>query len=222
MLKTWFIVGTDTDCGKTYVTVALLEYLRQQKQVARALKPVASGCTEEHGVLVNEDIQRLEHANGVSSPPIHHWVMPLAISPHLAAKAEGLSLSVAEIQAFYESYPSKDLDYLFIEGAGGLFVPLNEQETWVDFLCQTQLPVILVVGMRLGCINHALLTAYALKQHQLTCVGWIANFIDPHMLVPTENLDTIAKKLDCPLLGTVPFQGMFVPQPTMTVYGSSY
>ena len=211
MIKTYFITGTDTDCGKTYVTAALLDYLRQQQVSAKALKPVASGCREENGEWVNDDIQRLEHANGGKAAPIHRWLMRSPIAPHLAAKEEGFSISAAKIKTFWEEYPKEGLDYLLLEGAGGLFVPLNEQETWVDFLVQSHIPVILVVGMRLGCINHALLTSYALIKHHIPCHGWIANFIDPHMLEQTQNLATLQQWLHYPLLGTIPYQGFFSP-----------
>jgi dethiobiotin synthetase len=213
MIKTYFVLGTDTDCGKTYTTVALLDYLREQQIAARALKPVASGCREENGALINDDIQQLRLANGSHAAPIHHWMMQAPIAPHLAAEAAGVSISATKIKTFYESYPKEGLEYLLIEGAGGLFVPLNDQETWIDFLVQSHIPVILVVGMRLGCINHALLTSYALIKQHIPCHGWIANFIDPHMLAQSDNLQTLQKWLHYPLLGTIPYQGSFAPSP---------
>ncbi len=211
MLNTYFVVGTDTDCGKTYVTVALLDYFRQQQQPAHALKPVASGCREEQGVLINEDVEALQKANGVLTPSINRWMMQKPIAPHLAARENGFTLSVSEILAFCQSYPSAGLEHLLIEGAGGLMVPLNDDETWIDFLTQSKIPVIIVVGMRLGCINHALLTAWALQSHGISCKGWIANFLDPKMSAQQENLHTLKRKLSVPLLGTVSFQGAFEP-----------
>ena len=211
MIKTYFVLGTDTDCGKTYTTVAILDYLREKQMTARALKPVASGCREENGVLINDDIQQLQIANGNHPAPINRWMMKPPISPHLAAQTSGVSISACKIKTFYESYPKEGLDYLLIEGAGGLCVPLNDQETWIDFLIQTHIPVILVVGMRLGCINHALLTMYALRKQHIPCHGWIANFIDPHMLAQTDNLETLQTWLHSPLLGTIPYQGVLAP-----------
>ena len=213
MIKTYFVLGTETDCGKTYTTVALLDYLRQKKINARALKPVASGCREEEGVWVNDDIQRIQQANGGHSGPINQWMLQPPIAPHLAALSAGVSISASKIKAFCESYPKEGLEYLLIEGAGGLFVPLNDQETWVDFLVQSHIPVILVVGMRLGCINHALLTTYALMKQHIPCHGWIANFIDPHMLAQDDNLQTLEQWLHYPLIGTITYQGSFVPTP---------
>ncbi len=212
MIKTYFITGTDTDCGKTYVTVALLKYLQQQKMRARALKPIASGCQLEQGELVNDDIQRLEQANGSHPSAIYNWKLRSAISPNLAAAEEGVSITAAQIKTFCVAYPKTDLDYLLVEGAGGLLVPLNERETWIDFLVQTRMPVLLVVGMRLGCMNHALLTAYVLRKQHIPCHGWIANFLDPNMSAQLENLATLQHWLDYPLLGTIPFQGEFCPE----------
>lgn len=211
-MKSYFILGTDTDCGKTYATVALLTYLRQQNLQARALKPVASGCQEINGIMQNDDVARLQSANQDTTIPICQWMMHPPIAPHLAAKEAGFSITSAKIKAFYESYPKQDLDYLLIEGAGGLFVPLNDQETWVDFLYHSRMPVILIVGMRLGCINHALLTAYALRKHHIACEGWIANFLDPQMVMADRNLETLQQWIHFPFLGEIPFEGSFQPQ----------
>ena len=162
---------------------------------------------------VNDDIQRIQQANGSHSGPINRWMLQPPIAPHLAAQSAGVSISASKIKAFCESYPKEGLEYLLIEGAGGLFVPLNDQETWVDFLVQSHIPVILVVGMRLGCINHALLTTYALMKQHIPCHGWIANFIDTHMLAQDDNLQTLEQWLHYPLIGTIPYQGSFVPTP---------
>lgn len=212
MLKSYFITGTDTDCGKTYVMVALLEYLWQQNRVARGLKPVASGCEVINGQLINPDIQRIEQANGTQIPPIWQWKFRPPIAPHLAAQEEGIHISAQKIKVFYDNYPKENLDYLLIEGAGGLLVPLNEQETWLDFLVQTHIPVILVVGMQLGCINHALLTAYALRKQHIPCHGWIANCLDPNMLALSDNLNTLKQWLQYPYLGRVSYQGKFISE----------
>ena len=203
MSNAYFIVGTDTHCGKTYVTVKLIDYLRQQQTSVIAIKPIASGG--------NEDILALQSANAQTTPPICGWLMPQPVSPHLAAKHDGIRLSAAEIGHFCQSYPREAYDVLRIEGAGGLMVPLNDQETWIDFLKQTALPVIVIVGMRLGCINHALLTMAVLQRHNLRCAGWIANFIDPMMLMQKDNLDTLLTAIAPPLLGFVSFQGGFTP-----------
>jgi len=206
-MKSYFIVGTDTDCGKTYVTCELVRYLQKKAQNVLAIKPIASGCILEGGQLVCDDIVRLDACNGVGMPVIDSWRLTAPISPHLAAIADSVRISVQDVVDFCRDERFLEFDRLLIEGAGGLMVPLNEQETWVDFLIESQIPVILVVGLRLGCINHALLTAFALKQHAITCVGWIANGIDKDMLSQSDVIETLVIKLDWPLLATIPYKG---------------
>ena len=205
-MKRYFIVGTDTDCGKTYVTCQLVKHFQSQGYTSLAIKPVASGCLEkDDGTLISEDAQQLMHANGASEGDICPWRFKPAIAPHLAAEAVGLRLSAHAIMEFCSEERFSSLDYLLIEGAGGLMVPLNEQETWLDFLTISQIPVILVVGMRLGCINHALLTILALTAHNIVCEGWIANCLDKDMQELPLNIKTIADKAGIPLLTTVPY-----------------
>jgi dethiobiotin synthetase len=197
-MKRFFITGTDTDCGKTYVLCQLLDYFHKQQKKALALKPVASGD--------NEDVLRLQKYNKNSNYIINNWQFPAPISPHLAAQAVGCHLSVQDIADFCLNKQFSQLDYLLVEGAGGLLVPLNNEETWLDFLNLTQIPVILVVGMRLGCLNHALLTDRVLKNNQTACIGWIANCLDKDMLALTENIATLSLRMSMPLLATVPYQ----------------
>ena len=205
-MKRFFIIGTDTDCGKTYVTQQLVYYFKSKKQQVMAIKPVATGCWEEQGHLINEDIVALEQANGFSHPLICPWRFKPAISPHIAAAEVGSHLMTQAIAKHCLADDFSHLDYLLIEGAGGLMVPLNEQETWIEVLALTQIPVILVVGMRLGCLNHALLTASVLANHQLICAGWIANCLT-HQQALNENMHTLVDKLKFPLLGVVPENG---------------
>ncbi|KTC86807.1 dethiobiotin synthase [Legionella brunensis] len=210
-MKPFFITGTDTDCGKTYVTCQLLDYLKNFEKKILAIKPVASGCIEINGQLLSEDVNHLQQYNLNSDYTVNCWQFRSPISPHLAAKEEGCSLSVKEIAAFCQHEQYKNLDCLLIEGAGGLLVPLNEEETWLDFLRLTRIPTILVVGMKLGCINHALLTASVLQNHKIPYVGWVANCLDKNMLVLNENITTLSQKMPMPLLATVPFQGKLIP-----------
>ena len=189
------------------MTCQLLKNLHGQGQRVRALKPVASGCVEQDGILVSEDVQQLQAYNGGFDGSICPWRFKPPISPHLAAREAGVRLSARAITDFCCA-KHDDLDYLLIEGAGGLMVPLNEQETWLDVLCLSGIPVILVVGMRLGCINHALLTAFALKAHGIDCAGWIANGIDPDMLALSGNMETLSERIEVPLLASVAHGGM--------------
>lgn len=207
MTTTYFILGTDTNCGKTYVTCQLLRYFQARKRSVHAIKPIASGCVVQNDTLINDDILQLEHYNANKQIDICPWRFKLPISPHLAAEVDGHFVTAQEVIGFCNEQISTDLDYLLIEGAGGLMVPMNTDETWVDVLVPSKMPVILVVGMRLGCINHALLTAVALKTYGIACVGWIANCLDENMLMLSENIQTLSDKMEWPLLATVPFMG---------------
>lgn len=207
-MKTFFITGTDTECGKTYVTCKLLEHLTQKQKKAFALKPVGSGSSQDTaGNWVNDDISNLTSYNERTlnplNQPINGWLFPSPISPHLAAKEVSQHLSAQDLATFCNNKKFSTLDYLLIEGAGGLLVPLNDEETWLDFLKIMNIPVILVVGMRLGCINHALLTDSVLQAHQIPCEGWIANCIDSTMIARKENIDTLSKKMKMPLIDII-------------------
>ncbi|STY29367.1 Dethiobiotin synthetase [Legionella wadsworthii] len=199
-MKRFFITGTDTDCGKTYVTSRLVNYF----PASIAIKPVASGCLEIDNELVSADAQLIQK-NNISLDLINPWRFKLPISPHLAAKKEGVNLSMTEIAEYCLNFQFGEMEKLFIEGAGGLMVPINDKETWIDFLQITNIPVLLVVGMKLGCINHALLTEAVLRANNIQCIGWIANCIDPNMLALSENIDTLTRKLRSPLLAKIPF-----------------
>lgn len=202
-MKSYFIIGTDTDCGKTYVTCALTRYLQENHKTVMALKPVASGCEEQQGKLVSDDASKLQACNTNTKSMICPWPLTLPVSPHLAAKADGIELSAREITQFCQDGAWQAYDYLLVEAAGGLMVPLNDQETWIDVLKQSQIPVIVVVGMRLGCINHALLTISVLQMHDISCAGWIANCFQPDMLFLEENIATLSAKIPVPLLAAV-------------------
>ncbi len=204
----YFIIGTDTDCGKTYITCQLVDYLKQNHRRVHAIKPLASGCVEVDGVLVSEDVRCLNKHNGVESDESLFRRLKRPIAPHLAAMEEGFKVSAQSIAKACQSFKADAIDILLIEGAGGLMVPLNEQESWVDFLVQTKIPVICVVGMKLGCINHALLTEAVLNLYGIKCVGWIANCLDPDMLALPENIKTLADRLSFPRIATAPFNGV--------------
>lgn len=202
-MKRFFITGTDTDCGKTYVTGKLLQHLQR----AEAIKPVASGCSVINEELINSDAEHLIQYCSISMEQINPWRFSMPVSPHIAAFHENKRLSARDIADYCLNLQVDNVDTLLIEGAGGLLVPLNEKETWIDFLKYSEIPVILVVGMKLGCINHALLTELALNAHNIDCEGWIANCIDPDMLALVENIDTLKNKMKMPLLATIPFTG---------------
>ncbi len=199
-----FITGTDTGIGKTFVSVALLHALRGTGLRAVGMKPVASGCVATAEGLRNEDALALQSAS--SGSPDYADVNPLAyaaaVSPHLAAAAEGRRVELAPVQAAYARLAAC-ADVVVVEGVGGWLAPLSDTLVAGDLARVLGLPVILVVGLRLGCLNHALLSARAIAADGCTLLGWIGNRIDPAMLEPERNLDTLRTRLPAPCLGVI-------------------
>ena len=204
MRNSVFITGTDTGIGKTYASVALLHALRGAGLRAVGMKPVASGCMATAEGLRNEDALALQSAS--SGSPDYADVNPLAyaaaVSPHLAAAAEGRRVDLAPVQAAYARLAAR-ADVVVVEGVGGWLAPLSDTLVAGDLARVLGLPVILVVGLRLGCLNHALLSARAIAADGCTLLGWIGNHIDPAMLEPERNLDTLRTRLPAPCLGVI-------------------
>lgn len=208
MKQRFFVTGTDTDAGKTFVSCALLVAAQQRGYSAVGLKPVAAGAQLIEGQLRNDDALALQSASSKHLPyeQINPVVLPAAIAPHIAAQQVNKRLSVQTISGYVRgTLMTQSAELTLIEGAGGWRVPLNNRETFADVAKALQLDVILVVGMKLGCINHALLTAEAIARDGLKLAGWIANCIDPEMPVRQENIDTLRQLLPAPLLGVMPF-----------------
>jgi dethiobiotin synthetase len=200
----YFITGTDTSSGKTYVT----QQLQAKLPHTLAIKPIASGCVWLDGSLVSEDARQLHHPSSpLTLADLNPWRFEMPVSPHIAAAQAGVRIEIDELAHYCLQLQPPGIDTLLIEGAGGLMVPLNEKESWIDFLKVTKIPVILVVGLRLGCLNHALLTQEVMEKHQLPCCGWIANCLDAEMLALEENIATLSSWLKMPLLGRVNFGG---------------
>ena len=201
MTRGVFVSGTDTGVGKTLAACALLHALAARGVRAMPMKPIAAGAA---GGL-NEDTQALIDAAGRGAP---RDVTPLllrdAMAPHIAAAREGAAIDLAPVMSAYERLRAQG-DFIVVEGVGGFKVPLAERLDTVDMARAFALPVVLVVGMRLGCLNHALLTADAIAAAGLPFAGWIANHVDPGMLVPAENVETLRTRLRAPLLGRLPF-----------------
>ena len=204
-MSTFFIAGTDTGVGKTHVTCALLHALRAQGLNACGMKPVASGSIETAEGLRNEDGLALQAASGAPMP--YEWINPIAlrepVSPHLAAAHEGVEIGLAPLHEAFERLRNIH-DAVLVEGVGGWLVPLSRGLLASDIARQWQLPVILVVGLRLGCINHALLSARAIATDGCRLVGWVGNLIDPDMAALEENLATLRQLLPAPCLGVLP------------------
>ena len=204
MSAAYFITGTDTDVGKTTIAAGLLHAARHAGKSTAAGKPVASGCQVTPQGLRNADALAL--LAECSVPLRYAEVNPVAfepaIAPHLAAREAGVALTVQSLLKPMQQILARQADFTLIEGAGGWRVPLADQDNLSDLALQ--LPVILVVGVRLGCISHALLTAEAIARDGLPLAGWVANIIDPKTSRLEENLATLAERLPAPCLGRVP------------------
>lgn len=208
MKKRFFITGTDTDAGKTFVSCALLTTAQQRGYSTIGLKPVAAGAEWVEGQLRNDDALNLQRASSQRLPyeQVNPIVLQPAIAPHIAAEQASKRLSVQTIGGFVRgTLMTQPADLTLVEGAGGWRVPLNPRETFADLAKLLDLDVILVVGMRLGCINHAILTAEAIQRDGLKLAGWVANCIDPEMPVRQENIETLQHWLPAPLVGVMPF-----------------
>jgi dethiobiotin synthetase len=202
MTKGYFVTGTGTGVGKTLVSCALLHAFNSTGQIAVAMKPVAAGC--ENGKWM--DVEMLAAACAVVPARNHMnpYALVPAIAPHIAAREMGIEIDIEVIRhSLHELQRIADL--VIVEGAGGFLVPLNEHEGSDDMVLALNLPVILVVGMELGCLNHALLTVRAIRATGLALAGWVANRIDPDMAAFDENVLALKQRLDCPLLGVLPF-----------------
>lgn len=201
----WFVTGTDTGIGKTFVACALLHALRARGHVAVGMKPVAAGSEMLDGRETNEDVAALRRASSVALEPalINPYLLREPVSPHLAAAHEGVAIELEPIVAAYRRICAR-ADAVVVEGCGGFIVPLGPRLDTADLACALGLPLILVVGMRLGCLNHALLTQEAIARRGLTLAGWVANRVDPAMLRFDDNLATLRARIAAPLLGVVP------------------
>jgi len=207
MAQAFFVTGTDTGVGKTTVSAALLYLARQQGLTTAAAKPVASGCEQTAQGLRNSDALAL--CQQCTVPLTYDELNPYAfappIAPHLAADEAGIELSVSALAQSAQVILDKGADLTLVEGAGGWRVPINRQQTLADVAHILQLPVILVVGVRLGCINHALLTAEAIQHDGLILAGWVANGLEPETLKLDENFNYFAQHLAAPCLGHIPY-----------------
>jgi dethiobiotin synthetase len=201
----FFVTGTDTEVGKTLLSGALILKLREAGIRAIGFKPVVAGTyIDSNGHKLNEDLEALRIASGLNSqePSLCPYVLDEAAAPHLVAKKNDVYLDPSIILGDLHSL-SQQFEVV-VEGAGGFLVPLNEQEDLGDLAQAIDLPVILVVGMRLGCINHALLTCEAIVSRQLTLAGWVANTLSEEMPLLEENIQTLKDRIFAPFLGVIP------------------
>ena len=201
-----FVTGTDTGVGKTLVACALIHALRQRAVKAVPMKPIAAGASEHAGRLANDDTVALLEAAGLDgswAEKVTPVLLREPLAPHIAAEREGRTLALGFLGPALERLADAG-DFLVVEGVGGFRVPLAGRLDTVDLARTVDLPVVLVVGLRLGCLNHALLTAQAIDAAGLKLAGWVANAIDPHMAARDENITGLEARLGAPLLGRIP------------------
>lgn len=207
--RSFFVTGTDTEIGKTFVSCALLHGFADAGLRAAAMKPVAAGAFERDGQWHNEDADALDAAANVVLPPEIRtpYLLKAPAAPHIVAAQEGVTLDIAHIVACHRKAMQR-ADIVVVEGVGGFRVPLDDTSDTADLAHALGLPVVLVVGVRLGCINHALLTADAIAKSGLAIAGWVANRIEADMRFAEENIDTVRSRLarehHAPLLGSLP------------------
>jgi dethiobiotin synthetase len=202
--QAYFVTGTDTEVGKTFATCALLSLAGGQGLRVLGMKPVAAGVDSSGR---NEDVEQLIAASSIKAPRalVNPYCFEAPVAPHIAAAIEGRSIDTSRIAAAARDLAA-EADLLLVEGVGGFRVPLGDNVDTADLAERLGLPVILVVGLRLGCLNHALLTAEAIRSRGLQLAGWIANGIDPDLPWPEENITALKERLSAPLLGFLPWQ----------------
>lgn len=198
--KIYFVTGTDTDAGKTYVTSKLLIHFKKQGLATLGLKPISAA---------SQDPYFLQEASTLKLPMdmINPISLKIPAAPHIEANKMGLDLTVDTIIEKIQPALNSDVDVILIEGVGGWYVPINPSQTMADVVKKLDIEVIVVVGMKLGCLNHALLTTRAIEKDGLKIHGWIANCIDPNMGFLTENIEILSHKIKAPLLSKVVLNG---------------
>lgn len=201
-----FVTGTDTGVGKTRVAEALLHALARAGERAVGMKPIATGCRATALGLRCADAERLSAASSVAIDyaQINPYAFAPAIAPYLAAIAAGVEIHLEQVAEHFKRLRAR-ADWIVVEGVGGWWVPLNRTQTVADLAKLVGLPVILVVGMRLGCLNHAALTASALRADKVEFAGWVANQIEPGMESLEQNIVLLKERLPAPFLGELPY-----------------
>ena len=202
----FFVTGTDTEVGKTLVSGALILKLREKQINTIGFKPVVAGTyKDKSGITLNEDLETLRIASNLDHQELSlcPYVLHQPAAPHLVATQQGLKLEMSVMINAFQNI-QKHADCVVVEGAGGLLIPLNKDEDLAGFAKKIDLPIILVVGMKLGCLNHALLTYEAIKARNLQIAGWIANSLTQEMPLLQKNLQTLQARIEAPFLGLIP------------------
>ena len=209
-MHSFFITGTDTNIGKTAITCSLIAKCIEEGFRAGGMKPVAAGCHIENGYMISDDVKKIIEVSNVdlNIKEINPYSFELPIAPHISFKSNEIDIHL--IKKYLRSFENK-MDYLFIEGVGGYAVPLTETFTTADLVENLDIQVILVVGMKLGCINHALLTVESILNKKQKLCGWVANRIDGDMQAYEEKFSFLKEKIKAPCLGEVPYFKDFDP-----------
>jgi dethiobiotin synthetase len=204
--KGFFITGTDTGIGKTVVAAGMVHALVQRGLRVAVMKPIAAGADATPEGLRNDDALALIRASNIeaSYDTVNPYCLPAPISPHIAAREAGVTLDISRIVQAFDSLTAR-ADYVVVEGAGGWLVPIDDSATIADVARALDLPVVLVVGLRLGCLNHALLTAQAIHDSGLKLAAWVGNHIDPEFARPGDNLATLEQRLGMPPAAVLPY-----------------
>lgn len=229
--KTVFITATDTDAGKTYVSVMLLQGLKQLNQQVIAVKPIAAGGLEVSGHMASENSDALLLQQHSSNALPYSWHNPLffqqPVAPHLAAALSQQPINEAVLNHSLQQWQQHPADICVIEGAGGWLLPLNNKRYLADWVVEHKLAVIVVIGVKLGCLNHAMLTLREIERSGCKIVGWVANCVDPHMLLLEQNIQDLQQRISQPCLAVLPFQPCTQlstkdSDPTHPTYNSAY
>lgn len=200
-----FITGTDTGVGKTQVTLAMMICLQRRGLTVAGMKPIASGCAQTKAGLRNADALAIQRHGSLVLPydDINPFAYEPPIAPHLAAEEAGRAISMTAIAQAYQRI-QRQVDWCLVEGVGGWLVPISARRTTADLVQYLLLPVVLVVSIRLGCLNHTLLSVQSIQQRGLTLLGWVANQVNPDVARSERNIATLRQWITAPLIGTIP------------------
>ncbi len=210
----YFIAGTDTGVGKTRVSCALLQAFRASGKRAAGMKPVATGAMRRHGGLISDDVERitLNSAQITARSVLNPYIFEPPVSPDIAAEMVGICIEIDVIVAKYRQIAA-ETGLVLVEGTGGWLCPIGTETTMADVAVALGLPIVLVVGLRLGCINHALLTAESIRSRGCALAGWIGNRVDPDYLLPEANLATLTRMLGAAPLALLDYQPVVASDP---------
>ena len=207
-----FITGTDTGVGKTRFTIALMQALKKNGLKVSGMKPVATGAKKVDGTLINEDANLIQQ-NSSDIPPyelVNPVVFEPPVAPHIAASKAGVTIDIKQIAESYKALASQS-EFVIVEGVGGWRVPLSDKDTLTSLVQILEIPVILIIGLRLGCINHALLTAEAIIADDVKLTGWVGNLLEKDYLYKQETINTLKQRLICPHIIDLDYSGDFIP-----------